>query len=470
MSTAVVVGSGPNGLAAAVHLARNGVDVQVLEAADEIDGGTRSGEYTLPGLIHDHCSAFHPVGAGSPFLSSLGLGRHGLRWLTAPIDCAHPLDGGEAALLYRGLDDTVAGLGADGPRWRSLMSDIVEGMDQLTGELMQPILHVPRHPLRLAGFGARALLPATVTAQWLHTRAGRALYGGVAAHAYRRLDRPAGTAVGLMIAATGHVHGWPVAEGGSRAIATALAADLVEHGGRIHTGVTVRSPADLPAADAVLLDTAPGAVLEIFGSAVPDRIARAYRRFRHAPGAFKLDIAIEGTIPWANPDCARAATVHVSGDYREIVAAERDITLGRMPERPFVILGQQYVADPSRSDGTHNPVYAYAHVPAGFTGDATDAIIRQIERYAPGFRDRIRMVRPTDPKGLQAGNANLVGGDVVGGSNDAIQLLARPRVGLDPYSTGIPGVYICSASTPPGAGAHGMGGYNAARSALRRLR
>lgn len=470
MSTAVVVGSGPNGLAAAVHLARNGVDVQVLEAADEIGGGTRSGEYTLPGLIHDHCSAFHPVGAGSPFLTSLDLGRHGLRWCTAPIDCAHPLDGGDAALLYRSLDETAAGLGTDGSRWRRLMSDIVAGMDQLTGELMQPIVHLPRYPIRLATFGVRALLPATVTAQWMRTRAGRALYGGVAAHAYHRLDRPAGTAVGLMIAATGHVHGWPVAEGGSRAIADALAAELAEHAGVIHTGVTVRSRADLPAADVHLLDTPPGAILEIFGAAVPDRIARAYRRFRHAPGAFKLDIALEGPIPWTNPDCALAATVHVGGDYREIITGEREVTLGRMPQRPFVILGQQYVADPSRSAGATNPVYAYAHVPAGYTGDATDAIIEQIERFAPGFRDRILMVRATDPKGLQAGNPNLVGGDVVGGSNDAVQLLARPRVGLDPYSTGIPGVYICSASTPPGAGAHGMGGYNAATSALRFLR
>ncbi|MBP2214076.1 phytoene dehydrogenase-like protein [Rhodococcus ruber] len=470
MSTAVVVGSGPNGLAAAVHLARRGVDVQVLEAAEEIGGGTRSGELTVPGLVHDHCSAFHPMGAGSPYLQTLGLERYGLRWRWPEIDCAHPLDGGEAALLHRSLDVTAAGLGADGPRWRRMFTDLASGFDALAADLMRPVLNVPRHPLRLAGFGPRALLPATAAARWFRTPKGRALFGGVAAHAYHRLDRPATSAVGLMITAAGHRYGWPVAEGGSAAIARALTAQLAEHGGKVHTGVRVRRAADLPPADVVLLDVAPGAALDILGDAVPSRIAKSYRKFRHAPGAFKVDFAIDGPIPWTDPDCGRAGTVHLGGEFAEIARAERDVATGRMPAKPFVLLGQQYVADPTRSAGGLNPVYAYAHVPAGYTGDATDAIVAQIERFAPGFRDRVVATSTTAPADLARQNPNQIGGDIVGGANADLQVVFRPRIALDPYSTGVPGVYLCSASTPPGAGAHGMCGYNAAESALRHLR
>ncbi|UYF94523.1 NAD(P)/FAD-dependent oxidoreductase [Rhodococcus aetherivorans] len=470
MSTAVVVGSGPNGLAAAVHLARSGVDVQVLEAADEIGGGTRSGELTVPGLVHDHCSAFHPMGAGSPYLQTLGLDRYGLRWRWPEIDCAHPLDGGEAALLHRSLDVTAAGLGEDGPRWRRMFADLATGFDGLAADLMRPVLNVPRHPLRLVAFGPRALLPATASARWFRTPKGRALFGGVAAHAYHRLDRPATSAVGLMITAAGHRYGWPVAEGGSAAIARALTAQLAEHGGKVHTGVRVRRAADLPPADVVLLDVAPEAALGILGDAVPARIAKSYRRFRHAPGAFKVDFAIDGPVPWADPECGKAGTVHLGGEFAEIARAERDVATGRMPERPFVLLGQQYVADPTRSRGSVHPLYAYAHVPAGYTGDATDAIVAQIERFAPGFRDRIVATAVTAPADLARQNPNQVGGDIIGGANADLQVVFRPRIALDPYSTGVPGVYLCSASTPPGAGAHGMCGYNAAESALRHLR
>ncbi|UGQ41413.1 phytoene desaturase family protein [Rhodococcus aetherivorans] len=470
MSTAVVVGSGPNGLAAAVHLARSGVDVQVLEAADEIGGGTRSGELTVPGLVHDHCSAFHPMGAGSPYLQTLGLDRYGLRWRWPEIDCAHPLDGSEAALLHRSLDVTAAGLGEDGPRWRRMFADLATGFDGLAADLMRPVLNVPRHPLRLAAFGPRALLPATASARWFRTPKGRALFGGVAAHAYHRLDRPATSAVGLMITAAGHRYGWPVAEGGSAAIARALTAQLAEHGGKVHTGVRVRRAADLPPADVVLLDVAPEAALGILGDAVPARIAKSYRRFRHAPGAFKVDFAIDGPVPWADPECGKAGTVHLGGEFAEIARAERDVATGRMPERPFVLLGQQYVADPTRSRGSVHPLYAYAHVPAGYTGDATDAIVAQIERFAPGFRDRIVATAVTAPADLARQNPNQVGGDIIGGANADLQVVFRPRIALDPYSTGVPGVYLCSASTPPGAGAHGMCGYNAAESALRHLR
>lgn len=470
MSTAVVVGSGPNGLAAAVHLARHGVNVEVFEASDEIGGGTRSGELTLPGLTHDHCSAFHPMGAGSPYLTTLDLERYGLRWRYPEIDCAHPLDEGDAGLLHQSIDTTAAGLAEDGPRWHRMFSDLASGFDALASDLMRPVLNVPNHPLRLARFGPRALLPASISAKWFRTRQGRALFGGVAAHAYTRLDRPATSAVGLMIAAAGHRYGWPVAQGGSVSIARALAAQLMDHGGKIHTGVRVRTLKDVPQADAILLDVAPGAALDLVGEQVPARIIKAFNKFQHAPGAFKVDFALNGPIPWADPSCGRAGTVHLGGDFDDIEQAEREVASGHMPERPFVLLGQQYVADPTRSKGNVNPVYAYAHVPSGYTGDATDAIVGQIERFAPGFRDRILAQTVTSPANLAHDNPNQVGGDIIGGSNAGMQVVFRPRVSWNPYSLGVPGMYLCSASTPPGAGAHGMCGFNAAQSALRYLR
>ncbi|WP_045824138.1 phytoene desaturase family protein [Williamsia herbipolensis] len=469
MTTAVVVGSGPNGLAGAVHLARSGVAVTVLEAADTIGGGTRSGELTLPGLTHDHCSAFHPLGVGSPFLSRLDLARYGLQWDHAPIDCAHPLDDGTAALIHRSIDTTVDGLGRDGPRWRALVGPLAARFDDLATEVMQPIVHLPRHLLALATLGPRALPPATITARLFATPQGRAAFAGAAAHAYTRLDRPLTSAVGLMLAASGHRFGWPVARGGSAAITSALAAMLVDLGGTIETGHRVTSTADLPPSDIVLLDTSPQVAADIYGDALPRRVQRAYRRFRRAPGAFKVDYAIEGTVPWTAPGVASAGTVHVCGDADEVFAAERQVARGEMPARPFLIVGQQYVADPSRSHGELNPLYAYAHVPHGFSGDATEAITAQIERFAPGFRSRIRATSVTRTADFASGNPNYAGGDVIGGSNGGLQVVLRPRPAIDPYATGIEGVYLCSASTPPGAGAHGMGGFNAATSALRHL-
>lgn len=469
MTTAVVVGSGPNGLAGAVHLARSGVAVTVLEAADTIGGGTRSGELTLPGLTHDHCSAFHPLGVGSPFLSRLDLARYGLQWDHAPIDCAHPLDDGTAALIHRSIDTTVDGLGRDGPRWRALVGPLAARFDDLATEVMQPIVHLPRHLLALATLGPRALPPATITARLFATPQGRAAFAGAAAHAYTRLDRPLTSAVGLMLAASGHRFGWPVARGGSAAITSALAAMLVDLGGTIETGHRVTSTADLPPSDIVLLDTSPQVAADIYGDALPRRVQRAYRRFRRAPGAFKVDYAIEGTVPWTAPGVASAGTVHVCGDADEVFAAERQVARGEMPARPFLIVGQQYVADPSRSHGELNPLYAYAHVPQGFSGDATEAITAQIERFAPGFRSRIRATSVTSTADFASGNPNYAGGDVIGGSNGGLQVVLRPRPAIDPYATGIEGVYLCSASTPPGAGAHGMGGFNAATSALRHL-
>jgi phytoene dehydrogenase-like protein len=470
MSTATVVGAGPNGLAAAVALARAGLDVTVLEAGSEIGGGTRSDEAIVPGLLHDHCSAIHPMAVGSPFLRELDLQRHGLRWLLPEIDCVHPLDGGGAGVLHRSVEETAAGLGADGERWRALLASPVAGYDELAEDILGPLVRVPRHPLRLARFGGPTVLPASVLARVFRGEPARALFGGVAAHSFRPLHLPLSSAIGMGILTAGHRYGWVVAAGGSRAITRALAAVLAEHGGKIETGVRVETASQLPAADITMLDLAPEAVAEIYRERLPSRVARAYRRFRRGPSAFKVDFAVEGGVPWTAEPARRAGTVHLGGTFAEIAAAERDVNAGRMPERPFVLVGQQYLADPQRSVGTVHPVWTYAHVPRGWTGDATAAIIAQIERFAPGFRDRVIGSRTCSTGGFAAFNANFAGGDIMTGAKDLRQLVFGPRATFDPYSTGIPGTYICSAATPPGPGAHGMCGAHAAARALRRLR
>lgn len=469
MSDAIVVGSGPNGLACAVALAMRGIRVTVLEAEETIGGGTRTSELTLPGLLHDECSATHPMAVASPFLESLGLERHGLEWLWPEVDLAHPLDDGSAGVMRRSIAATAEGLGEDGAAWRRLFGSPSAHFDDLLEDMLGPILHVPRHPLRLARFGIPSAAPATVLVRSWRTPQARALFGGVAAHAFSPLNRPMSSAVGSALIAAGHRYGWAVAKGGSRAIADALAAVLVEHGGAIETGRRVTSIDELPKSEIVVFDLVPSAVAEIAGNRLPRRVSRAYRRYRHGPGAFKLDLAVEGGVPWSNEACRRAGTVHVVGSFEELVTAERQINRGRMPERPFVLVGQQYLADPSRSAGDLHPVWTYAHVPSGYEGDAREAILAQVERFAPGFRERVVASSVRSPADLAAYNPNYVGGDIIAGANTPWQVLIRPRLARDPYSTGIPGVYICSAATPPGAGAHGMNGYNAAQSALRYL-
>jgi phytoene dehydrogenase-like protein len=470
MTNAVVVGAGPNGLAAGIHLARNGIDVQVLEASDTIGGGARSGELTVPGVIHDYCSAAHPMGVGSPLWKEIDLARYGLTWKWPEVDCAHPLDDGTAGVLYQSIDHTAAGMGSDGRRWRLAVGDLAKGFDDLGQDLMRPVLHVPRHPIRLAAFGPRGVLPATMIARWFRTEQARALYGGAAAHAFTRLDRPPTGGFGLMFLASGHRYGWPVAEGGSGSIIAALGAALRAHGGAITIGVTVASRTDIPDADIVMLDVNPAAAVEIYGDVMPGRIKRSYRRYRQGSSAFKVDFAIEGHIPWTNPDCRRAGTVHLGGTFAEIADTERQRAAGRMSRSPFTLVGQQYLADPSRSAGDVNPIWSYAHVPFGYTGDATETVVDQIERFAPGFRDRVIATVTKSTAELEAYNRNYVGGDIVGGANDRLQMLFRPRVAVDPYFAGVPGVYLCSQSTPPGAGIHGLCGYHAAESALKRLR
>ncbi|GAA1117470.1 NAD(P)/FAD-dependent oxidoreductase [Streptomyces javensis] len=466
---AIVVGAGPNGLAAAVTLALSGFRVTVLEAADTIGGGTRSGELGVPGVVFDHCSSAHVVGAGSPFLRSLDLRPYGLEWLWPEVDLAHPLDSGGAGALYRSVGRTADGLGADGPAWRRLFGPLAADAEVLADAVMRPLARVPRHPLRLARFGLLALQPPTLVAKRFRTDEARGVFGGVAAHLFGPLTQPVGAAIGLMIIAMGHRFGWPAAKGGSRALTDALAALLTEVGGRIETGVRVRSLEELPPADAVMLDLVPAAAAEVIGDRLPARVRRAYARFRHGPGAFKLDLAVEGGIPWRAEHCRRAGTVHLGGSFEEIAHAEREVHRGRMPQRPFMLVSQQYLADPGRSSGGIHPVSAYAHVPHGYTGDATSAMLRQFERFAPGTRERIVSLTAMSTAELELYNANYVGGDIISGANTPLQLVTRPRLVPDPYRTGVPGVFLCSAATPPGAGAHGMSGHNAARSALRAL-
>ena len=474
MTTAVVVGSGPNGLAAAIRLAQAGLDVTVLEAHERPGGGTRTSERTLPGVLHDDCAAFHPTGVVSPYLSTLGLDRFGLEWLWPELDLVHPLDDGRGGVLSRDMALTVASLGSDGDSWRRLFGPLTRRFDSLLDDIFRPIVHVPEHPLALTGFGMRALLPATWTARRFEDAPARALYTGAASHLFGRLDTPLSGSVGLMLIAAGHRAGWPVAKGGTQTISDAMIGLLTELGGKVRAGIQVTSldqlrELDGRAPDVVLLDTAPDGVLGILGDRLPARVRRAYRRFRYGPAVFKVDLAIEGDVPWTNPDARRAGTLHLGGTSTEIAAAEAAVVRGDMPERPFVLVGQQYLADPSRSSAAANPLWAYAHVPHGYHGDATEHVVGQIERFAPGFRERILATATRGPAELEAYNANYVGGDISSGANTARQIALRPRLALSPYATGVDGVYLCSSSTPPGGGVHGMCGFNAAEAALRRL-
>jgi phytoene dehydrogenase-like protein len=469
VTTAVVVGSGPNGLAAAIRLAQEGIGVTVLEGYDRPGGGTRTSELTLPGVLHDDCAAFHPTGVISPFLSSLGLERHGLEWLWPEVDLAHPLDDGRAGVLSRDLDRTLASLGSDAASWKRLFGPLTEHLDDIVSEIFRPVVHVPSHPIRLTRFGIKALMPATWTARRWKDDPARALFMGVAAHAFGRLDTPLSGSVGLMLTAAGHKAGWPVAKGGTQSISNAMIGELEALGGTVKTGVTVTSLDELGAPDIVMLDTAPDAVVRIVGERLPGRVGRALTRYKYGPAVHKVDFAIDGDVPWTNADARVAGTLHLNGSAEEIVAAEAATARGELPDRPFVLVGQQYLADPSRSQGSVNPLWAYAHVPHNYQGDATDHVIGQIERFAPGFRDTIVATSTRRPPEMAAYNPNYVGGDIGTGANTAKQIALRPRFALNPYKLGVKGVYLCSSATPPGGGVHGMCGFNAAETALQHL-
>ncbi len=477
MSRAVVVGSGPNGLAGAIRLAQAGLEVTVLEAADTYGGGTRTTERIVPGLLHDDCSAFHPTGVTSPYFTTLGLEDHGLTWRWPEVDFAHPLDDGRAGIVTRDFADTDRTIGADARRWRRVFEPLVRTFEAILDDAMGPAVHLPKHPIAFGRFGPQALLPATITMRHWKDDPARALYMGVAAHAFGRLDTPLSGSIGLMLTAAGHRAGWPVAEGGSRAIADALVRVLTGLGGSVRTGVRVTSPKQLAEVlgftpDVVLLDLAPASVLDLYGDQLPGRVRRAFTRYEYGPAVHKVDYAIEGDVPWTNEDCRRAGTLHLGGTAEEIVGVEGQTARGVMPERPFALIGQQYLADPSRSAGSVNPLWAYAHVPAGYTGSseaATEALTAQIERFAPGFRERIVGTHVRSAADMAAYNANYVGGDIGAGANTARQIVFRPRVALNPYMLGIKGVYLCSSAAAPGGGVHGMCGFNAAETALKRL-
>lgn len=467
MSRAVVVGSGPNGLAAASVLNRAGLEVTVFEAQSELGGGARSTESPVPGLIQDHCAAIHPMSPGSPFLQSLDLEAMGVRWAYAPIDAAHPLDNGDAGLLYTSVERTGRDLGRDARQWTRAFGAPSEGFGDLARDIMGPLVGVPRHPIQLARFGLVAGPPPSLVGKWFGTAKARALYMGVAAHALQRLDRPLVGGIGAGIITAGHAHGWPVVQGGTGHLTCAHIRALRDSGVRFVTDHRIDRQADLPPADITILDVHPREADRILADRLPSRVRRAYRRFRSGPAAFKIDFALHEGIPWSHPDVGRAGTVHLGGSAEEIIAVERQVTSGIMPEKPFVLVGQQFVADPTRARDGLVPVYAYAHVPHGYTGDATEQIIRQIERFAPGFRERIAATRVNSPADFEAQNRNFLGGDILTGAKSPVQLVMGPKPGIHPYDTGVPGTYLGSAATPPGPGIHGMGGFHAAQRALR---
>jgi phytoene dehydrogenase-like protein len=463
----VVVGAGPNGLAAAITCAEAGRSVLVLEAKDTIGGGARTAELTLPGFAHDVCSAIHPLAAISPFFAAAGLERHGLELLHAEVAHAHPLDGGRAGVLHRSLDDTIAAMGVDGRAWNRHIGWAVRRWDQLSESIFGPLLRVPTHPFTMAGLGARGALPATWFSRVFRTPESKAIFAGASAHAFLPLSHPLTTAMGIMFLASGHVAGWPVARGGSQAIVDAMAARLRELGGTIETGREVRSMADVPPSTAVLFDVTPRQLLAICGDDLPTRYRRRLGRFRYGPGVFKVDYALSEPVPWANADCRRAGSIHVGGTLAEVASSEADVGAGRHPQRPFVLVGQQSLADPSRAPAGQHTLWTYCHVPNGSDVDMTDAIEGQLERFAPGFRDVVLARHTAGNAWYEDHNANLIGGDINGGSFAGAQLLLRPRPGVHPYRTPNPRLYLCSSSTPPGGGVHGMCGQNAARAALR---
>ena len=460
------MGSGPNGLAAAITLAQAGCHVTVLEAEPTIGGGTRSAALTLPGFTHDVCSAIHPLGIASPFFRSLPLDQFGLEWIHPPAPLAHPLDDGSAVLLHRSLDATTSALGPDGAAYRRLFAPLIARCDTLLDATLRPLLP-PRHPLALARFGWLGMhaVHGLARSRFKGVEA-QALFGGIGAHSILPLDAPFSASFALMLGMLAHHAGWPFPRGGSQAIADALAAYLRSLGGEIVTSHRVASVGDLPPAAAVFFDLSPQQVVTIASDRLPVSYRQRLKRFRHGPGAFKLDWALDGPIPWRAAGCAQAATVHLGGTIDGIVASERAATHGQHAERPFVLLTQPGLFDPTRAPPGKQTAWAYCHVPNGSDVDMTMRIEAQVERFAPGFGSRILARHVTPPAELERHNANYIGGDIVGGANDIRQIIARPTP-FHPYTIPVKGWYLCSASAPPGGGVHGMAGFNAAKAALR---
>ncbi len=468
---AVVVGAGPNGLAAAIVLARAGRSVQVIEAAPTVGGGTRSAELTRPGYVHDICSAIHPLSLTSPFLRDLPLAQYGLEWVMPPASLAHPLDDGTAVMAERSVAATSEGLGRDGRAYRSLMQPLVDHWTALSEELLGPFPFPPKHPFLLAGFGLSAIWPAEWLARWrFKEQRAAAMFAGMTAHSMLTFSQPLTAAFGLILGASAHAVGWPLARGGSQRIADALAAYLCALGGEIVTGQTVTHLAELPAANHYLFDLTPRQLVRVAGDQLPAGYVRRLGGYRYGPGVFKMDWALDGPIPWRAPEASRAATVHLGGTFEEIRAGEAAVARGEHPERPFILLAQATLFDASRAPAGGHTAWGYCHVPPGSTVDMTGRLEAQIERFAPGFRDRIIARSARNAVTMEQYNPNYIGGDINGGVQDWRQFWTRPVARAVPYATPNPAIFICSSSTPPGGGVHGMCGFHAAQAVLRAAR
>ncbi len=470
MSDVAVVGSGPNGLAAAVTMARAGLSVHVYEAAETVGGGTRTTELMELGHVHDICSAVHPLALASPFFRAFGLSKR-IELITPDIAYGHPLDGGRSALAYRDLGRTVEALGRDGDTWRRVFAPLVRHVDGVVDVLLNSLLRVPADPVALTLFGLRALQLGTAAGRAVagfRTEEARSLFSGVASHPVGPQPSLSSAGAGLLLGTAAHAKGWPIPIGGSQAIANAMVADLLAHGGTVTTGRRVTDLNELKSAKTVLLDVAPRGFLEMSRDLLPLKYANALRQFRYADAACKVDFILSGPVPWADPELTGASTVHVGGSSVDIARAENDVAAGRHPDRPFVLASQPTPFDSSRAPAGHHVLWTYCHVPAGSTRNMTEAIADQIERFAPGFRDVVVRSQATTAAGLERYNANYVGGDFGSGATSLRQMVARPTFSPKPWVTPLEGVYLCSSSTPPGPGVHGMSGYLAAKIALKR--
>jgi len=463
----VVVGAGVNGLTAAALLATAGRSVLVLERSDRIGGACRSEDLTGDGTVHDTCATVHALGAVSPVFRELGLDRHGVEWAVPPQPLAHPVTPDRVAVLHRSVDATAEGL--RDPGWAKVFGPLVRGADTVVDLALSPQPAWPRNVVAATRFGVQALPGADLLARRFGSEGGRALFAGLAAHSFLMLNRPFTASLGLMLGVAAHAGGWPVAAGGSQRIPDALAAVVTANGGEIRTGVDVRSVADLPPSGALFLDLTPRQALDLLGDDLPARVRRAFARYRYGPGVFKVDYVLDAPVPWASEACATAGTVHLGGTFEQVAAGEASVVRGRHPDPPFVLAVQPAMFDPTRAAAGRHVLWAYCHVPSGSSVDMTSAIEAQIERFAPGFRERVVATKVWTPADWEAYNPNYVGGDISAGANTWTQIAMRPRPALNPYALGVDGVYLCSSASPPGGGVHGMAGFNAAETALRRL-